>query len=157
MQKEIFVLTPKGDVINLPTGSTVIDFAYAIHSELGNCMVGAKVNKKIVPINYVLNTWDIVDIIRSNDSKKGPSRDWLGIVKTSEAKNKIRKWFKREKREENIIRGRNATELELSKNKIIISDTQLEEFLSPILKKNQCGTLEDFFAAVGYGGIQLWK
>ena len=155
--KEIFVLTPKGDVINLPTGSTAIDFAYAVHSELGNRMVGAKVNKKIVPINYVLKTWDIVDIIRANDSKKGPSRDWLGIVKTSEAKNKIRQWFKREKREENIIRGRNATELELSKNKIIISDTQLEEFLSPILKKNQCGTLEDFFAAVGYGGIQLWK
>ena len=155
--KEIFVLTPKGDVINLPTGSTVIDFAYAIHSELGNRMVGAKVNKKMVPINYVLKTWDIVDIIRANDPKKGPSRDWLGIVKTSEAKNKIRQWFKREKREENIIRGRNATELELSKNKIIISDTQLEEFLSPILKKNQCGTLEDFFAAVGYGGIQLWK
>ena len=155
--KEIFVLTPKGDVINLPTGSTVIDFAYAIHSELGNRMVGAKVNKKMVPINYVLKTWEIVDIIRSDDPKKGPSRDWLRIVKTSEAKNKIRQWFKREKRDENVIRGKNITELELSKNKIIISDDQLEDFLAPILKKNQCGNLDDFFAAVGYGGIQLWK
>lgn len=155
--KEIFVLTPKGDVINLPSGATVIDFAYAIHSELGNRMVAAKVNKKIVPLNYVLKMWEIVDIIRTNDPKKGPSRDWLEIVKTSEARSKIRQWFKREKREENIIRGKNATELELSKHKIVISDDQLEEFLSPILKKNQCGTLDDFFASVGYGGIQLWK
>ena len=155
--KEIFVLTPKGKVINLPTGSTVIDFAYAIHSELGNHMIGAKVNKKIVPINYELKTWEIVEIIRADDPKKGPSRDWLRIVKTSEAKNKIRQWFKRERREENIIRGKNATELELSKHKIIISDNQLEEFLAPILKKNQCGDLNDFFAAVGYGGIHLWK
>ena len=120
-------------------------------------MVGAKVNKKIVPLNYVLKTGEIVDIISTKDSNKGPGRDWLGIVKTSEARNKIRQWFKRERREENIIEGKAETELELKKNKIFISENEFEEFLTPIMRKNQCATLEDFFAAVGYGGIQLWR
>ena len=155
--KEIFILTPKGDVISLPTGSTVIDFAYAIHTELGNHMIGAKVNKKIVPLNYVLKTGEIVDIISTKDSKKGPGRDWLGIVKTSEARNKIRQWFKRERREENIVEGKAETELEFKKNKIFISENKFSEFLTPVMRKNQCATLEDFFAAVGYGGIQLWR
>lgn len=155
--KEIFILTPKGDVISLPTGSTVIDFAYAIHSELGNHMVGAKVNKKIVPINYVLKTGEIVDILSTKDPGKGPSRDWLNIVKTSEARNKIRQWFKRERREENILEGYNELKLELSKHKIDIPEEQLEKFLEPVLKKNSCSSLKDFFAAVGYGGMQLWR
>lgn len=155
--KEIFVLTPKGDVISLPMGSTAIDFAYAIHTELGNHMVGAKVNKKIVPINYVLKTGEIVDIISTKDPKKGPGRDWLGMVKTSEARNKIKQWFKRERRDENIVEGKAETELELKKNKIFIPEEDLKEFLYPVMKKNQCLTIEDFFAAVGYGGIQLWR
>ncbi len=155
--KEIFVLTPKGGVISLPTGSTVIDFAYAIHTELGNRMIGAKVNNKIVPINYVLKTGEIVTILSTKDPSKGPGREWLSIVKTSEARNKIKQWFKRERREENIIEGKAETELELKKNKIFIAEDKLEEFLMPVLKKNQCATTEDFFAAVGYGGIQLWR
>lgn len=155
--KEIFVLTPRGDVINLPKGSTVIDFAYEIHSDLGNHMIGAKVNKNIVPLSYVLKTGEIVEIISTKDSNKGPSRDWLGVVKTSEARNKIRQWFKREKREENIVEGKNKVELELSKHGIIIPENKMAEFLDPVVKKNQCETLEDFFASVGYGGIQLWR
>lgn len=155
--KEIFVLTPRGDVINLPKGSTVIDFAYEIHSDLGNHMIGAKVNKNIVPLSYVLKTGEIVEIISTKDSNKGPSRDWLGVVKTSEARNKIRQWFKREKREENIVEGKNKVELELSKHGIIIPENEMAEFLDPVVKKNQCETLEDFFASVGYGGIQLWR
>ncbi len=156
--KEIFVLTPKGSVINLPTGSTVIDFAYAIHTELGNRMIGAKVNQKIAPINYVLKTGEIVDILSTKDPNKGPSRDWLNIIKTSEARNKIRQWFKRERREENIAEGKAETEIELKKNKIFVNDEdELEKLLAPILKKNQFTILDDFFAAVGYGGVQLWR
>lgn len=155
--KEIFVLTPKGEVITLPSGSTVIDFAYAIHTELGNRMVGAKVNKKLVPINYTLKMGEIVEIIKTKDPKRGPSRDWINIVKTSEARNKIKQWFKKERREENIIEGKAKFESELVKHKIDISFEEMEEFLRPIFKKKQCSTLEDFFAAVGYSGIQLWK
>ncbi len=155
--KEIFILTPKGDVISLPTGSTVIDFAYAIHTELGNHMVGAKVNGKIVPLNYVLKTGEIVDIISTHSADKGPGRDWIGIVKTSEARNKIKQWFKKERKEENIVEGKAELELELKKNKIFISEDELEEFLESVIKKNQCNGINDFFAAIGYGGIQLWR
>lgn len=155
--KEIFVLTPKGRVVTLPFKSTVIDFAYAIHTELGNRMIGAKVNKKIVPITYELKTGEIVEIISTKDSKKGPNRDWISIVKTSEARNKIKQWFKKERREENIIEGKEKLELELQKNKIYVPSKKLEEFLEPILRKNQFSSIDDFFAAIGYGGIQLWK
>ena len=155
--KEIFVLTPKGRVVTLPFKSTVIDFAYAIHTELGNRMIGAKVNKKIVPITYELKTGEIVEIISTKDSKKGPNRDWINIVKTSEARNKIKQWFKKERREENIIEGKEKLELELQKNKIYVPSKKLEEFLEPILRKNQFSSIDDFFAAIGYGGIQLWK
>lgn len=154
--KEIFILTPKGDVISLPMGSTVIDFAYAIHTELGHHMMGAKVNGKIVPINYKLKTGEIVDIISTHESEKGPDREWLSIVKTSEARNKIRQWFKKECKEENILEGKAELKIELKKNKIFIPDNELENFLTPILEKNHCKTVNDFFAAVGYGGIQLW-
>lgn len=155
--KEIFVLTPKGRVVTLPFKSTVIDFAYAIHTELGNRMIGAKVNKKIVPITYELKTGEIVEIISTKDSKKGPNRDWINIVKTSEARNKIKQWFKKERREENIVEGKEKFELELQKNKIYIPPKKLEEFLEPILRKNQFSSIDDFFAAIGYGGIQIWK
>ncbi len=155
--KEIFILTPKGDVITLPLGSTVIDFAYAIHTDLGNSMAGAKVNKQVVPINYVLKTGEIVEIITKNEIGKGPRRSWLDIVKTSEARNKIKQWLKKERRDENIIEGKASTKLELQKNKIFVTESKLEEFLKPILKKNKCLSLNDFFASVGYGGIQLWR
>ena len=155
--KEIFVLTPKGEVIPLPVGSTVIDFAYAIHTELGNKMIGAKVNRKIVPINYTLKMGEIVEIIRTKDPKKGPNRDWINVVKTSEARNKIKQWFKRECREENIAEGKIKFESELAKHKINLSSEDLEKFLNPVFKKNQYNSLDDFFAAVGYSGIQLWK
>ncbi len=155
--KEIFVLTPKGEVITLPFGSTVIDFAYAIHTDLGNKMVGAKVNKKMVPINYTLKTGEIAEIISTKDPKKGPSRDWINIVKTSEARNKIKQWFKRECRDENIKEGKIKFESELSKHSIHISDEEIPELLKTVLKKNQFSNLDDFYAAVGYGGLQLWK
>lgn len=155
--KEIFTLTPKGDVISLPTGSTVIDFAYAIHTELGHHMMGAKVNGKIVPMNYKLKTGEIVDVISTHEPEKGPDREWLNIVKTSEARNKIRQWFKKECKEENILEGKAETKIELKKNKIFVPDEELEKFLSPILQQNHCKTIDDFFAAVGYGGIQLWR
>ncbi len=155
--KEIFVLTPKGEVIALPVGSTVIDFAYAIHTELGNRMIGAKVNKKMVPINYTLKMGEIVEIIKTKDPKKGPNREWINIVKTSEARNKIKQWFKKECREENIEEGKIKFESELVKHKIKLSSEDLEDFLKPVFRKNQYNSLDDFFAAVGYSGIQLWK
>lgn len=155
--KEIFILTPKGEVIKLPTGATVVDFAYAIHSELGNRMVGAKVNQNIVPLNYVLKTGEIVEIISAKNASKGPGRNWLNFVKTSEAKNKIRQWFKREKRAENVANGKNTVEIELRKNEIHVPESEIKEFLSPLFKRHQCSNVEDFFAAVGYGGIQLWR
>lgn len=155
--KEIFVLTPKGGVITLPVGSNVIDFAYAVHTELGNKMIGAKVNKKIVPIDYVLKTGEIAEIIATKDISKGPNRDWISIVKTSEARNKIRQWFKRECREENIKEGKEKFESELLKHNIKASNKVINEVLEPILYKKQFKNLEDFYAAIGYGGIQLWK
>ncbi|MDO4199814.1 MAG: bifunctional (p)ppGpp synthetase/guanosine-3',5'-bis(diphosphate) 3'-pyrophosphohydrolase [Clostridia bacterium] len=155
--KEIFVLTPRGKVINLPTDSTVIDFAYYIHSDLGNHLIGAKVNGKMVPITHKLKTGEIVEVISSKDPSKGPSRDWLHFVKTSEARSKIKQWFKKECREENIIKGKSEIDIELRKNGMILSQSSLEELLMPIIAKHQCRTLDDFYAAVGYGGIQLWK
>ena len=155
--KEIFVLTPRGKVLNLPTGSTVIDFAYSIHSDLGNHLIGAKVNKKMVPITHKLKTGEIVEVISSKDPTKGPSRDWLNFVKTSEARSKIKQWFKKECREENIIKGKSEIDVELRKNGMILSQSNLEDLLKPIIGKHQCNTLDDFYAAVGYGGIHLWK
>ncbi len=155
--KEIFVLTPRGKVITLPVGSTVIDFAYAVHTDLGNKMVGAKVNRKIVPLTHTLKTGEIAEIISSKDPEKGPSRDWINLVKTSEARNKIKQWFKRECREENIAQGKLKFEAELKNHKITLPMDRLDEILSSTLKKNQFRNLDDFFAAVGYGGLQLWK
>jgi GTP pyrophosphokinase len=155
-QDEVFVFTPKGDLMNLPNGSTVIDMAYAIHTEVGNRMIGAKADRRIVPIDYKLKNGEIIEIITQKEGT-GPKRDWLKIVKTSEARTKIRQWFKREKRDENIVEGKAALEAELKKSGIYISDEDSKEIFSKILVKQHCNTVEDFYAAIGYGGIQLWK
>lgn len=154
--EEVFVFTPRGDVVSLPTGSTVIDFAYAIHSAVGNRMVGAKVDKRIVPIDYRVKTGEIIEVLTSKEAH-GPSRDWLKIVRTSEARNKIRSWFKRERRDENIVEGKNELDREFRRNGIAISETELNAMLEKIGSKQNCPTVEDVYAAIGYGGIQLWK
>ena len=126
--EEVFVFTPMGDVISLPQGSNVIDFAYAIHSAIGNKMVAAKVDKKIVPLDYKVKTGEIIDIVTTKDASHGPNRDWLSIVRTSEARNKIRAWFKKERREENIIEGRTSIEREFKRSGIVMSE-QLMQFM----------------------------
>lgn len=155
--EEVFVFTPKGDVISLPQGATVIDFAYAIHSEVGNRMIGAKVDKRIVPIYYKIKTGEIVEIMTTKEAVRGPSRDWLKIVKTSEARNKIRQWFKKEKREENIVEGKAELEREFRRNNIELPEDQMKEFLQNIAKRQRCNTIEDLYASIGYGGTQLWR
>ena len=157
VQEEVFVFTPKGTVINLPAGSTVVDFAYAIHSAVGNRMVGAKVDGRIVPIDYVVKTGEIVEIITSSQQNKGPSRDWLKFVKTSGARNKIRSWFKKERRAENILEGKMEVEREFKRNFIRINDQQFDKFILEIAQRQRFNSAEDFFAAIGYGGISLNK
>lgn len=151
-QDDVFAVTPKGDVINLPVGSCVIDFAYAIHTAVGNKMVGAKVDGRIVPIDYKIKTGEVIEILTTSQPH-GPSRDWLSIVKTSEAKSKIRTWFKKEKRPENIERGKAEVERELRKNLIHITAEELEETIQKYAERQGLKTAEDFYAAVGYGGI----
>lgn len=157
VQEEVFVFTPKGTVINLPAGATIVDFAYAIHSAVGNRMVGAKVDGRIVPIDYVVKTGEIVEIITSSQQNKGPSRDWLKFVKTSGARNKIRSWFKKERREENILEGKMEVEREFKRNFIRLSEKELEKFIFGIAQRQRLGSVDDFYAAIGYGGISLNK
>ncbi len=156
LPEEVFAFTPKGDVISLPTGATVIDFAYAIHSAVGNRMVGAKVNGKMVPIEHKILTGEIIEIL-TGPADKGPSRDWLKLATTSEAKNKIRTWFKRERKEENIAEGRAALEKELRRNLISIPDDTYESFMQDIARKMRMNSAEEMYAALGYGGLQLSK
>lgn len=151
---ETFVFTPKGDVISLPLGSTVIDFAYAIHSAVGNKMVGAKINGVIVPIDRIPNNGDIIEIITSNSSK-GPSRDWLKIVKTGQARSKIRAWFKKESRAENIELGRIEVERECRRIYKPITDDQIDEIITGIGKKVSINSAEDFYNTIGFGGLSL--
>ena len=151
---ETFVFTPKGDVISLPLGSTVIDFAYAIHSAVGNKMVGAKINGVIVPIDRIPNNGDIIEIITSNSSK-GPSRDWLKIVKTGQARSKIRQWFKKESRAENIELGRAEVERECRRIYKPITDDQIDEIIAAIGKKVSINSAEDFYNTIGFGGLSL--
>ncbi len=153
---EVFVFTPKGDVINLPVGSTPIDFAYAIHSAIGNSMMGAKVNGRIVPLDYELKNGDIVEILTSA-SVHGPSRDWLKIVKSSQARSKINQWFKKERREENIARGKELVDKELKKQGFTAAQLFRNEWLEPILKKYTFNTVDDLYAAIGYGAITANK
>ncbi len=154
--EEVFVFTPRGDVISLPAGSTVIDFAYAIHSAVGNRMTGAKVDKRIVPLDYRVKTGEIVEVLTTKEAR-GPSRDWLKIVRTSEARNKIRTWFKHEKRDENIVEGRAEMERELRRNGIAVDEEELNTILLKLAPRNNCTTVEDVYAAIGYGGISMWK
>ena len=153
---EVFVFTPRGKVISLPSGSTPIDFAYAIHSAIGNTMVGAKVNNRIASYDYLLSNGDIVEILTSK-SAKGPSRDWLNICKSNQARNKIKQWFKKEKREENVTRGRISIEAELRRMGLSPEVLQHEDSRAIILKKLAFDDLEDLFAAVGYGGLTAFK
>ena len=156
-QEDVFAVTPKGDVINLPAGSTVIDFAYAIHTAVGNRMVGAKVDGRIVPITHEVKTGEIIEILTTTAQGHGPSRDWLSIAKTSQARNKIRSWFKKEKRPENIATGKSELEREFSRNGIRLSDPEMADFLNQLAERMHCANLEEFYAAIGYGGIRISK
>ena len=153
---EVFVFTPNADVINLPAGATPIDFAYAIHSAVGNSMTGAKVNGRIVGFDYQLKSGEIVEVITCKNAK-GPSRDWMKIARSSEARSKIRQWFKKEKKEENIANGRAAFEAELKHCGISMKDVLSPEMLPVLLKRVSYGSLDDMYAAIGYGGFTAQK
>ena len=153
---EVFVFSPRGDVTNLPAGATPIDFAYSIHSAIGNRMTGAKVNGRIAPLDYQLKNGDIVEILTSKNAH-GPSRDWLKIAKSSEARSKIRQWFKKERREENIINGRISFEAELKHLGIPMSDVLGTDIEAALLKKTSFGSMDEMYAAIGYGGFSAQK
>lgn len=147
----VFVFTPKGDVIELPRGSVPLDFAYRIHSEIGNRCIGAKVNSKMVPLDHELKTGDIVEVMTSKHSY-GPSHDWLKITKSSHAKNKIKQWFKKEKREENVEKGKETIEKEIRALDFDPKDILTQENLNEVTAKFSFAGEEDMYAAVGYGG-----
>ncbi len=153
---QVFVSTPKGDIVTLPSEANIIDFAYAIHSQVGNRMVGAKVNGKIAELVTKLQNGDVVEILTSPNAL-GPSRDWLKLVRTSEAKTKIRQWFKKEKRDENITNGRDLIEKEFRRLNITFTHCTREDLLASFFKRYNCNDLNDFYAAIGYGGITISK
>lgn len=156
-QEDVFAVTPKGDVINLPAGATVIDFAFAIHSQVGIRMTGAKANGKIVPINHIIKTGEVIDILTSSSSDKGPSRDWINIATTSSAKSKIRSWFKKERRPENIATGKSEVEKDFARNGITMDYDDMQEFMLEIARRQRFDSIDDFYAAIGYGGVLLSK
>ena len=149
---EVFVFTPKGDVISLPRGATPLDFAYRIHSAVGNRCIGAKVNGRIVPLSSSLETGDFVEVMTSQASH-GPSRDWLNIVKTSEAKAKIRAWLKKEEREENVIRGKEMLTAEAKKAGYTMAQLTKADILEPVFKRYSLSSLDDLYATIGFGGL----
>lgn len=151
---QVFVFTPEGAVVDLPMGSTPVDFAYKIHSAVGNKCVGAKVNGRIVPLNYQLNNGQIIEILTSNNSG-GPSRDWLKFVISTQAKNKIKNWFKKERREDNVKEGRELLEKDIKRNGFLPKELLKDEWINPIIEKLGMNTMEDLYAAIGYGGINL--
>ena len=153
---EVFVYTPKGRIVSLPAGSTPIDFAYAIHSGVGNSMIGAKVNNRIANIDTTLKNGDIVEVLTSK-SAKGPSRDWLTICKSNQARTKIKQWFKKEKREENIVHGRASFESEMKRVGLPLTAATDPELEAQLLKKLSFDTWDDMFAAIGYGGLTAAK
>lgn len=150
---EVFAFTPKGDVISLPMGATVLDFAYSIHTQVGNKMTGAKVGGRMVSFDYQIKTGDIVEILTSGSPNYGPNRNWLEIARTTEAKSKIRGWFKKECREENIERGKEELEREFKRNNIAITP----EILQSSAQRQRLGSVDDLYAAIGYGGVSLSK
>lgn len=154
LTNEVYVFTPKGEVINLPTGSTPIDFAYKIHSAVGNKCVGAKIDGRIVPLTYKLKNGNIVRILTSTNSN-GPSRDWLKIVKSSQAKNKIKQFFKKERREENVEKGHEILDREIKRQGLHMNEKQKAKVLASIGKRHGLTTEQDLYAAIGYGGIAL--
>jgi len=155
-EDEVFVFSPKGDVVNLPQGSSSIDFAYAIHSAIGNKMTGAKINGRITPLDYQLKNGDIVEIITSTNVR-GPSKDWLKIVKTNQAKKKINDWFKKEHREENIILGKELFDRELKRMGISHEELSKLDWTSSLFKKNFLNSMDDLYSAIGYGTIPVAK
>ena len=153
---EVFVFTPKGKIVSLPAGSTPIDFAYAIHSGVGNAMVGAKVNNRIVNIDSKLKNGDIIEVLTSK-SARGPSRDWLNICQSNQARTKIKQWFKKERREENIIHGRSSFEAEMKRMNVPLSALSDPELAPVLLKKLSFENWDDMYAAIGYGGLTAVK
>lgn len=151
---QVFIFTPNGDVVVLPEGSTPIDFAYSVHSEIGNRCVGAKINNRIVPLETKLETGDYVEIITSNNSK-GPSRDWLRVVKTTQARTKIRAWFKKEMKEENIRRGKEMLDLEAKRLGYSLSSLLVPEWLNVVMQRYSISSLDDLYASIGYGGYSV--
>ncbi len=157
LAQDVYAVTPKGDVISLPAGATVIDFAFAIHSAVGTRMIGAKVDGKIVQINHEVKTGEIIEILTTNAAGHGPSRDWLKIAVTSGAKAKIRSWFKKERREENIQTGKASIESEFRRNSILLPEAEMQSFLVDIAKRQRLQSVEELYAAIGYGGVSLEK
>lgn len=148
----VFVFTPKGDVKNLVKGSTPLDFAYSIHSQIGNKCIGAKVNNRIVPLSFELSSGDIVEVITSNSSK-GPSLDWVNIVKTHQAKSKIRQWFKKQLQDEHIMKGKEILEKECKKKGTSLKQIFTDEYVEYVLKKHRMPSMDNIYGAVGYGGL----
>ena len=153
---EVFAFTPKGDIIALPQGATVIDFAFAIHSAVGNKMIGAKINGMIVPIDRTIQNGEIVEVLTASSSK-GPSRDWLNIVKTSEARSKIRQWFKKESRTENIVLGRSIVDGEFKKYNVKFTEQQKAELVTAAAQRIGVVSADDLYNTIGYGGLPLNK
>ena len=151
---QVYVFTPNGEVIELPVGATPVDFAYKIHSGVGNKCVGAKVNSRIVPLNYQLSNGQIVEILTAKNSN-GPSRDWLKFVKTTQAKNRIKHWFKKERREENIEKGKDMLERDIRRSGYNPKKLLKTEWVASIYEKLSMNSLDDLYAAIGYGGIML--
>lgn len=154
-ENDVYVFTPKGDVVSLPKGSTPIDLAYNIHTQIGHKMVGAKINGKIVPFDYKLRNGDICEIITQKEEH--PNKSWIDICKTASAKSKIRQWYKKEKRDENIFEGKQIIDREFKRHGINLNEDEYADFLKKMMIKRQYNNIDDFYAAIGYGGIQLWK
>ena len=157
MPDEIYVFTPKGDLKVLPAGATVIDFAYAIHSQVGHRMIGAKIDGRIVPLNTELQTGNVVEIQTTKEITNGPSRDWLNMANTSQAKTKIRSWFKNERRAENIEEGKAEFEREMKRAGLVIPEDKFDEFMQEQARKSHKDSVDDFYAAIGYGGVIMTK
>ena len=155
--EEIYAFTPKGDVKCLPAKATVIDFAYAIHSQVGNKMIGAKADGRIVPLDHQIKNGQIIEILTTKSASHGPSKEWLNIAVTSEARSKIRSWFKKERREENVVEGRMEFDRELKKNYIHLEEDNYDKLVEMLCKRYSYEKEDDLFAAIGYGGIILSK